>query len=475
MPDKRATQSKKNGANSTGPKTPEGLARCKAAGAKGGRKAHAHTSVLPGESLAAFEAFRAEHHAMWQPANVMEIELADEIAALNWQIKRKFFVRNADLTGHFNAVIQSLQPGASNAEVIAGIERMGAAEGSPQPIFDRALATASVARTRAVALLIRLKKFTEKGPKTLPPLQTKDLNRTPPDPSSFEPSFEDSDPPAPEPVQLTDSFEPAIEAGQVDLSLVPMQSTTPANEPDILVWAKQNFGFEADPYQADIMTDTSGRTLVLGARQTGKSTAAALRVLHSAIQNPGRIILLAAPSNRQSGYILDKAHAAAIKIYGKKAKPIAEGFELPNKTQVIGLPDSEPTIRGYSNPFLIVVDEAAFVDDNIYKALLPAQASGRTNMIVLSTPNGQQGFFYEQWENQAAPWNRIKIDVSDCPRITEQFLAQAGLSLGAESFSQEFHCQFLLAPGAIFTREMVLQCIKPNVEALFPWDEQVLQ
>ena len=96
-------------------------------------------------------------------------------------------------------------------------------------------------------------------------------------------------------------------------------------------------------------------------------------------------------------------------------------------------------------------------------------------MIVLSTPNGQQGFFYEQWENQSAPWNRIKIDVSDCPRITEQFLAQARLSLGAESFSQEFLCQFLLAPGAIFTREMVLQCIKPNVEALFPWDEQVIQ
>ncbi|MFN0106214.1 MAG: terminase large subunit domain-containing protein, partial [Bryobacteraceae bacterium] len=238
---------------------------------------------------------------------------------------------------------------------------------------------------------------------------------------------------------------------------------------------KQNFGFTADPLQAQIMTDDSGQTLVLGARQTGKSTAAALKVLHTAIQNPGQIILLAAPSNRQSGYILDTARAAAMQIYGQKAKPIAEGFELPNQTQVIGLPDSEPTIRGYSNPFLIVVDEAAFVDDNIYKALLPAQASGRTNLLVMSTPNGQQGFFYEQWENQSADWTRIKIDVSDCPRITPEFLSRARLTLGHESFSQEFQCKFLLAPGAIFTREMVLQCIKPNVESLFPWDEQVMQ
>ena len=78
MPDKRATQSKLNGSKSTGPTTPEGKARCKESGRKGGR-ARAHSSVLPGESLAEFEAFRLQHYAMWQPANVMETQLADEL------------------------------------------------------------------------------------------------------------------------------------------------------------------------------------------------------------------------------------------------------------------------------------------------------------------------------------------------------------------------------------------------------------
>lgn len=476
MPNKRASQSKENGAKSNGPTTPEGLALCKAAVAIDGRKRKAHTSVLPGESLAEFEAFRLENHDMWQPANVQEIQLADELPAINWQIKRKYFVRNADLSGHYDAVVRSLQPGATNEDLILNIERLGASDGSLQPVFDRAISNATLTRNRLINAMLRLKKSGEKRPKRTPPLQTKDLPRTPQDPSSFEPALEDSDPPVPEPAPLADSFEPATAADQVDLSQfpAPVATPTPAVEADILLWAKQNFGFTPDPLQAQIMTDNSGQTLVLGARQTGKSTAAALRVLHTAIQNPGQIILLAGPSSRQSGHILDKARAAAIKLLGKKVKPIAEGFELPNQTQVIGLPDSEPTVRGYSNPLLIVVDEAAFVDDDIYKALLPAQASGRTNIIVMSTPNGQQGFFYEQWENHSAPWTRIKIDAADCPRITEQFLAQARLSLGHESFSQEFHCQFLLAPGAIFTREMVLQCIKPNVEALFPWDEQVM-
>ncbi|MBM3763808.1 MAG: hypothetical protein FJW32_00330, partial [Acidobacteria bacterium] len=312
---------------------------------------------------------------MWQPANVQEIQLADELAAINWQIKCKYFVRNADLSGHYDAVVRSLQPGATNEDVILNIERLGASDGSLQPVFDRAISNATLTRNRLINAMLRLKKSGEKRPKRTPPLQTKDLPRTPQDPSSFEPALEDSDPPVPEPAPLADSFEPATAADQVDLSQfpAPVATPTPAVEADILLWAKQNFGFTPDPLQAQIMTDNSGQTLVLGARQTGKSTAAALRVLHTAIQNPGQIILLAGPSSRQSGHILDKARAAAIKLLGKKVKPIAEGFELPNQTQVIGLPDSEPTVRGYSNPLLIVVDEAAFVDDDIYKALLPAQ------------------------------------------------------------------------------------------------------
>lgn len=131
MPDKLATQSKHNGAKSKGPKTPAGLAKCKESGAKGSRPRKAHTSVLPGESLAEFEAFRLQHHAMWQPANVMEIQVADELTAVNWQIKRKYFVRNADLTGHYHAVLQSLQPGTTHEDAIVGIERMGVADGSP--------------------------------------------------------------------------------------------------------------------------------------------------------------------------------------------------------------------------------------------------------------------------------------------------------------------------------------------------------
>jgi hypothetical protein len=301
-------------------------------------------------------------------------------------------------------------------------------------------------------------------------LETNDLFRTPP---SFEPSYQDPSPPVPEPVPVPDSFEPApATEAQVDLSQLPVP--TPNQQGDILAWAKQNFGFHPDPYQADIMTDNSGRTLILGARQTGKSTAVALKVLHTAIQYPEQIILLGAPSNRQSGQILEKARAAAFKLFGKRAKPIAEGFALPNKTQVLALPDSEHTIRGFSNPLMIVVDEAAFVSDDIYKALLPTQAAGRTNVVLLSTPNGQQGFFYEQWQNQAVAWNRIRILASDCPRISQDFLAQARLISGEESFKQEFFCEFLLAPGAIFTREMVLKCIKPGVQALFPWDEQVM-
>ena len=63
----------------------------------------------------------------------------------------------------------------------------------------------------------------------------------------------------------------------------------------------------------------------------------------------------------------------------------------------MALPGHDPkTIRGFSSPRLIVVDEAAFVLDETYAALVPMLAASPEGRIaLLSTPFLQQGFFYE--------------------------------------------------------------------------------
>ena len=457
--EKRANQARINGAKSNGPSTPEGKARCSEAA----RKRHqAANSTLPGEDPDAFEAARRALHLYIRPVGPIEFQLVDELASLNQKISRKLVSQNTDLCHAYNDVVKRATGPTTKAEAVALAEIDRAVPGGTQLVLDRGLQTLMLMRSRLLRDLSRLQKEQKTTPWVQPPLETKDL---PPDP----PDLELIGPVDPGPTPPTTLAAPPED--QVEVSPAAAQSAPG----DILTWAKQNFAFTADKAQEKILKGEPGRTLILGARQAGKSTATALKVLWEAIQNPGRQILLCAPSARQSGQIGQKARAAAHKLYGKKVKSVSEGFMLPNGTQILSLPDSEETVRGFSNPLLIVVDEAAFVTEDIYRALLPTQATGTANVILLSTANGQSGFFFEQWVEKSNPWTRIQIDIQDCPRFNEKFLAEMRVLLGEEDFTQEFHNKFLHAPGAIFTREMIANAFKDHIKPLLPWDQQVME
>ena len=79
---------------------------------------------------------------------------------------------------------------------------------------------------------------------------------------------------------------------------------------------------------------------------------------------------------------------------------------LPNGSRIVGLPGTEGTVRGFSSVSLMVIDEAARVPDDVYKALRPMLAVKNGDLWLLSTPAGKQGFFYENWEHGGAEWEK---------------------------------------------------------------------
>jgi len=456
--EKRANQARINGAKSSGPTSEAGRAKC----AEVARKRHqSAASTLPGEDPDAFEAARRALHLYLRPAGPIELQLVDELASINHRISRKLFSQNTDLCHAYNDVVNRAVQPTTKAEAVANAEIDRAVPGGAQLILDRGLQSLMTMRSRLLRDLSRLKKEQKNTPWVQPPLETKELPSDPPDPDLIHPPVAGPTPPTALAAPTPD---------QVDVSPAKAQQA----QGDILTWAQQSLDFTPDKRQVEILEAQPGRTLVLGARQTGKSTATALKVLWEAIQNPDRQILLAAPSSRQSGQIGQKARAAAHKLFGRKVKSVPEGFQLPNGAQILSLPDSEETVRGFSNPHMIVVDEAAFVSDEIYKALLPSQATGQPYVILLSTANGQSGFFFEQWVEKDNPWTRIQIDTADCPRMNPNYLADMRLALGEDDFTQEFQNKFLAAPGAIFTREMISNAFKDYVKPLLPWDQQVM-
>src|SRR5215210_3355522 len=180
-----------------------------------------------------------------------------------------------------------------------------------------------------------------------------------------------------------------------------------------------------DPWQEEILTDNAERVLLLCSRQAGKSTIASVMVLHKALYDPGSLSLIIAPSERQAKETFLKC-ARAYHALGYVDNPESDrrlGLELPNGSRIEALPGSERTIRGFSAVDLVVVDEAARVEDELYEALRPMLAVSQGQLVLASTPFTKNGIFYEAWTSRS-PWSRYRVTAYECPRIPETFLAE---------------------------------------------------
>jgi predicted phage terminase large subunit-like protein len=226
---------------------------------------------------------------------------------------------------------------------------------------------------------------------------------------------------------------------------------TKAEIPEEPVAFARQLDIEPDPWQRDLLTSTDEHVILNCSRQSGKSTSVAILALHHALRNPGALILILSPSQRQSGELLRKI----IDLYHKLGRPgnrrrdSATALEFNNGSRIVALPGSEFTIRGFSVPALILIDEAARVSEELYHSVRPMLAVSRGRLILLSTPRGKQGIFWHAWEHEPN-WTKVKVTADQCPRISPEFLEQERRIIGDWRFAQEFLCEFRQDNDAVF-------------------------
>jgi hypothetical protein len=230
----------------------------------------------------------------------------------------------------------------------------------------------------------------------------------------------------------------------------------------------ESLGMSPDAWQRQLLGSTSKRILMNASRQSGKSTMSAVIALHRAIYHPGSLILCLAPALRQSQELFAKI-AGFYTTLGRPVAPQSErrlGLELENGSRIITLPGSEKTVRGYSGASLLLVDEASRVDDALYFAIRPMLAVSGGSLMLLSTPYGKRGVFYEEWMDGAG-WERYEVLASQCPRIPATFLEEERRALPARVFRQEYECSFEETDDQVFAHEDVAAAISSEVTPLF--------
>lgn len=226
----------------------------------------------------------------------------------------------------------------------------------------------------------------------------------------------------------------------------------------------QRAGIDPDPWQARLLRSRAPRVLVNCSRQTGKSTTTATLSDHTAFYEPGSTILLLSPSLRQSSELFRKC----LEVYRALDRPVpadaesALRLELSNGSRIMSLPGKEGTVRGISKVTLLIIDEASRVPDELYKSVRPMLAVSGGRLVVLSTPFGTRGFFYESWKNRAN-WDYYEVPATECPRISSEFLEEEKESMGEWWFLQEYMCQFMDAQSAAFRAEDIERIVSREV------------
>lgn len=227
-------------------------------------------------------------------------------------------------------------------------------------------------------------------------------------------------------------------------------------------------GMDPDPWQVQVLRSTDLRLLLNCCRQSGKSTTAATKAVHVAVYEPGSLILLLSPSQRQSAELFKKV----VGVYKALGRPVRSDTEsattltLENGSRVVSLPGSEGTVRGYSGVRLLVVDEASRVDDELLASVRPMLAVSGGQFVALSTPYGMRGWWYEAWQNGGPAWARVRVTADDCPRITPAFLAEERVTLGDWLYRQEYMCEFAETREQLFSEDVLARMWDDTVQPL---------
>lgn len=226
------------------------------------------------------------------------------------------------------------------------------------------------------------------------------------------------------------------------------------------------------PYQRRWANDPARRAIAVKGSQEGYSTATAAWAVDRCIEFDRRTITFLSRSDRQSLELGEKAKAWVDGYKGVIAEyhpniPVRFGdtvelthrIDFPNLSRIICLPANPDTARGYTGD--IVLDEFAFHEDSaaIFRAAYRQTTLGY-DMRVLSTPNGQEGKYYELAKllgldtgirprrqpvvahGWSGHWCDIYLAVQEGLPVDPADIKE-GLEGDEETWQQEYLCQFI--------------------------------
>lgn len=260
-----------------------------------------------------------------------------------------------------------------------------------------------------------------------------------------------------------------------------------ATREDPSLFAYYMLGFKPYDYQDKFLNDGGRFKIVCIGRQAGKTTMTAVDAIHKALYNKNyRVVVFSrneAQSKKLIGMIrefimMGDAHMKKVLKSGR-ANFFSEQIDSqrPNNTQQISFRNGSTLIslpatdgaRGYTADH-IILDEAAFMDEEIFEQVIePMITHSGGSMTMLSTPNGQKGFFYSIFDPNKTgrhdEYSKYWFPSTICPEPTVQsFVEQKRVSADSLTFNQEYMALFTSSKSTYFKEDHIQKTLSEELE-----------
>ena len=250
----------------------------------------------------------------------------------------------------------------------------------------------------------------------------------------------------------------------------------------------ENLGLDPYPWQIFVINAIkAGKKWIhiTGARQAGKTFISAGMPAYVS-KNEKALSLIYAPSEEQAGFSIEYAKEFINRDSNYPVLKLnsVDHIKLPNGSFIKSNTSSSKTKRGRSMPRLIIFDEAALTEDELFSTITPMlNKNPNCVVIAISTPYGKRGWFYSARKHPSwlrvevrAPWDIVENQFLVPAEPEAQYQARM-LQQGIHSFysprhtDREFLENELTRHSALwFRQEYLCEFVEPDDQA-FGYDE----
>ncbi len=175
----------------------------------------------------------------------------------------------------------------------------------------------------------------------------------------------------------------------------------------------RSIGFKPFEWQSRFLRDQSKMKVLNGSRQCGKSTITSAEACHKSRFTNKALTIIEAPTEVQAGLDMEKLYdfIAHDKHYPKIERKSDSQITLVNNSKIRVVIATDKSSRGYSNPDMIILDEASRIPDIVYRSGVRPMLTdnAKCELILLSTPFGKDGFFYRAWNSDSGAWSKYEV------------------------------------------------------------------